>query len=658
VAIASVEGVNAPRRAALVAAAMLLAAAQAVDVGAHSGLRFSSPLDGATLGASPEFIHLTFVERPEPALSSVRVVDTNGVTYHTGRLDIASGDPLSLVVPVKPLGRGVYVVHWRVVSAVDGHATAGAFAFGVLVAPTAVGQPAAEGAESSPVEAAARTIFLLGLLIALGAAAAVVVAPPGSRTTFAAGAGVMLSAIGLVLLAVAQARVAGVAIAVLTSTSIGQALVTRAIAVAAMIAAAAIAWYGSRRASLWMQAGGLALLAVAAIAAMVAHSAAGHAAAGRWPVMSTVAFHTVHIAAASVWLGGLAALLLVMRRADLDEYARAFARFSVIAAFGLAAVAVTGIVRSVHEIDRWRDLWSTSYGNLVLVKGVLLCAIAALGASNRFRNVALAAVNPRPLQRAAGVELGLAILAAGAAGLLGTLAPPAAASPAAAIEVSGTDFGTTVRATLLVTSDQPGPNRFTVTIEDYDTGDRIDANRVRLRFTPIDDPGVSPTLLDLTTAPNGGFAGAGTNLAFSGRWRINVLVERSNNSVDVPVDVETRALPQRVSIFRPPNQPVTYTAEVGKQGFIQIEIDAERSGPTVLRVTTHNVISESLPVDQIVVTAGERSATRQLAVTRHDRNHFSAPADLSSGSNRIAVIATTESGSRLHAIFLIDASTP
>ena len=32
------------------------------------------------------------------------------------------------------LPRGVYVVNWRVVSAVDGHATAGAFAFGVLMA--------------------------------------------------------------------------------------------------------------------------------------------------------------------------------------------------------------------------------------------------------------------------------------------------------------------------------------------------------------------------------------------------------------------------------------------------------------------------------------------------------------------------------------------
>jgi copper transport protein len=647
--------VNAAHRTALVVTVASLIALSGADPFAHSGLRFSSPLHGATLGASPEFIHLAFVERPEPSLSNVRVVDTNGVTYQTGRLEMAAGDPLSLIVPVKPLGRGVYVVHWRVVSAVDGHATSGAFAFGVLVAPTAAGQPAAEERESSPAEAAARTIFLLGLLIALGAAAAFVVAPSASHTTFAAGAGVMLSAVGVALLAVAQARVAGVGLAVLTSTSIGQALVTRAMSVAAMLVAFAIAWYASRRAMRRMQSTGVVLIAAAAVAAMVAHSAAGHAAAGRWPVMSTVAFHTVHIAAASVWLGGLAALLLGMRRSNPDVYARAFARFSTIAALGLAAVVVTGVVRSVHEIPRWRDLWSTQYGNIVLVKGVLLCAIAALGASNRFRNVALAAVNPRPLQRAAGIELGLAIFAAGAAGLLGTLAPPAAASPSAAIEVTGSDFGTTVRATLRVTSDQPGPNRFTATIEDYDTGDRIDANRVRLRFTPIDDPGASPTFLDLSTAPDGGFAGAGTNLAFSGRWRINVLVERANNSVDVPVDLETRSPPQRISIFRPPNQPVTYNAEVGRQGFIQIELDAERAGPTVLRVSTHNVISESLPVDHIVVTAGEGRATRQLAVTRQDRNRFSAPVDLSRGSNRIAVIATTESGSRLHAIFFIGA---
>jgi copper transport protein len=629
-----------------------------VGVRAHSGLRFSSPIDGATLGDSPEQILLTFVERPEPALSTIRIVDTNGATYETGSPELAPDDPLSLAVAVKPLARGVYIVRWRVVSAVDGHATSGVFTFGVLVAPTAAAQPAVEERESSPAEATARTIFLLGLLIALGAGAAHLVARSAPPVIAAAGAGVALSALGLALLAVAQARVAGVGLGALASTAIGQALGARAIAVATMTGGLAMVRSGSGKQFSRLHSSGVAIIAVASVAAMVVHSEAGHAAAGRWPVPSTVAFQTVHMAAAGVWLGGLAALLLVMRRSTPGEYARAFARFSTIAAIGLAAVVVTGVVRSIHEIPRWSDLWSTQYGTIVSVKGALLCAIAALGARNRFRNVALAAVNPRPLRQAAGVELMLAVLAAAAAGLLGTLAPPAAAGPAAAIEVSGSDFGTTVRAHLRVMSDQPGPNRFSVTLEDYDSGEAVVTGRVRLRFTPIDDPGVAATVLDLQAAADGGFSGSGSNIAFPGRWRVNLLAERGNSSVDVPLDIEARGQPQRISISRAPNTTTSYSATVRKLGFIEIAIEPERPGPGLLRITTFNIISEALPADHIVVISGEGPSARSLPVTRHDRHKFSAPIDLSAGINRVVVVARTESGSRLHAVFAIDITTP
>ncbi len=75
-----------------------------------------------------------FSERTVPALSSIAVSDARGNPYQTGRPELAVGDPLTLVVPVRPLARGVYTVRWRVDSAVDGHATTGAYEFGVQVA--------------------------------------------------------------------------------------------------------------------------------------------------------------------------------------------------------------------------------------------------------------------------------------------------------------------------------------------------------------------------------------------------------------------------------------------------------------------------------------------------------------------------------------------
>jgi methionine-rich copper-binding protein CopC/putative copper export protein len=641
------------RTGRVVAVAMLIA--WHAPAGAHSGLRFSSPLDGSTLGDTPQQIHLTFVERPEPALSTVRVVDTSGAAHATGRPEPADGDPLSLIVPLQPLGRGVYTVHWRVVSAVDGHASSGVFAFGVLVSPTAITQPAAEQNESSAAEALARSLFLIGVLVALGAAAAFAVSR--SFPVPAAAAGTGAAAVGLVLLAIAQMRVAGVGAAQLAATTVGAALIDRAVAVAVMAAAVALSWHGVRRSHGVLRAAGITMVAAASIAAIVAHAAAGHAAAGRWPVPSTVALQAVHIAAAGVWLGGLAALLLAMRHAAPADSARVFARFSILAGLGLAAIMVTGAARGVHEIPRWRDLAATPYGAIVAAKVFLLVAIAALGARNYFRNVALAATNPAPLRRAASAELALAIVATAAAGWLGTLSPPAAASSAAAIEVTGSDFATTIRATLQVMSDQPGPNRFVARVDDYDSNQPITAAAVRLRFTPLDDAGVTPTVLDLRASEEG-FTGSGANLAFPGRWRVNMLVERNNSSVDVPLTLEARGQPQSISVLRPPRMPPSYTAEVGDTGFVRIVVDSEREGPSALLVTTHNVIYEPMPVDHIVVTIGDGAGARQLPVTRQNRNRFSTATEFSAGKNRITVIARSDSGSRLHATFVIDVSSP
>jgi copper transport protein len=642
--------VTAAHRAACVAAVALLVALQPDPAGAHSGLRFSSPLDGATLGDTPAEIQLTFVERPEPALSTVRIIDTDGTPRPTGRPALADGDPLTLSVPVQPLGRGVYTVHWRAVSAVDGHASSGAFVFGILVSPASVSQPAVEENESSAIEAIARTIFLIGLLMALGAVAAGAVARAFPFT--AAAAGTALAAGGLMLLVVAQLQVAQVSVAQMWATTVGGALIDRTAAVAVMTAGLMLARHGQRRGHRIASATGVVVLAVATLAAMVAHGAAGHAAAGRWPVPTTVAVHVGHIAAGGIWLGGLAALLMATRRHD---YGRVFGRFSLVAGAGLAAIVATGIARSIHEIPRWADLLGTRYGVLVAVKVVLLAIIAALGARNFFRNVARAETDAAPLRRAASAELMFAVCATAVAGLLGTLPPPAGAGSAAAIEVSGHDFGTTVRATLQVMSDQPGPNRFTAFVADYDAGTPAAARAVRLRFTPIDDAGVTPTTLDLRAAADNSFTGAGANLAFPGRWRINMLVERAGDSVDVPLELEARGQPQSMSVLRPPRQPVSYTAEVGTSGFVRIEVDSEREGPRAIRVTAYDIIYEPLPIEHLVVTIGEGANVRELAVARQDRHRFSTVSELHEGRNRIAVIARTDNGARLHAIFVIDA---
>ena len=536
-----------PRRGAILALALALGGLTHHVVSAHAGLRLAYPLAGATLGDTPTVVQLSFWERPEPSLSVIRVLDTAGASYQIGRPSTVAGDPLSLTVAVRPLDRGIYLVSWRILSTVDGHATAGVYAFGVRASPTGTAAAAITYPPASRLELLARWLFIVGLVGLLGAAAASVAQVGGTRELTVATAAWLLAVIGLVLLADAQRRNAAASFAELMQTSIGRALVWRFVAVGAGAVLLVLArWLGPRIRRVVM-----AGVALAALTAMVVHVAAGHAAAGQWPYAATIGAQVVHFAAVGIWLGGLAALLVGIRGAPTATKTAAVRRFSTIAAGGLAVVAATGIVRAVNEVSSWDQLTSTGYGQAVLAKGALLIGIAAFGAFNRWRGVPAAVANLRPLRWAASSELALATCALAAAAMLGSLPPPAVTGLVAplGLSVSGTDFGTTVRVRLTAASDQPGANRFVVDAVDYDSKAPVRAERVSLRFTPLDDPGIEPSDLVLSRGPSESYVGSGPNISFDGRWRVTVLIERSGDSVEVPLELETL---RRAAICRGP----------------------------------------------------------------------------------------------------------
>jgi copper transport protein len=622
---------------------------------AHAGLRLSSPIEGVALGDTPSTIQLTFWERPETALSAIHVIDTSGATYDIGRPTPVQGDPLTLSVSVRPLGTGVYTVNWRVVSAVDGHSSAGTYAFGVRASPS--GRAATNTSPpASRFEMTARGALLIGLVVVLGAASAEAGRFGGGHSLTLAAYGWLLSIIGVVLLAAAQTRNADAAVADWLKTSVGRMLVWRLAAIVAAGAALA-AYLGTRWTRPRIRLVAVVILALSTLAAIAVHVAAGHAASGRWHPATTIVVQWAHFVASGIWLGGLAALLLGVRGTASDIKAASVRRFSTIAAAGLVVVASTGIWRAVNELASWDDLTTTAYGVAVLAKAALLFVIAALGALNRWRSVVKADTDLRPLRRLASGELVLAGGALVAAAMLGALPPPAAAELVAGISASGADFATTVRVSLSAVSDQPGPNRFVARIVDYDSKQPVRGARVSLRFLPLDDPGVPTTSLTLVPGPDDAYAGSGPNLVFDGRWRITALVERDRGSAEVPMAVEVRTLPQLVSIERDPGQAPMYTVEVKQMGHMRFSPDPERPGPSKLRVTCFNGIFEDRVIDGIVVTAGDgHGAVRQLPVRRLDRSRFVADVDLQPGLNRIAAVARTVDGGRMRAV--IDIAVP
>jgi methionine-rich copper-binding protein CopC len=194
-------------------------------------LKSSDPADGARLAQPPETLTLVFSEEPEPALTRVEVLDPSGTSHREGEPEVAAGNPDTVRVDLDGLERHTYTVTWRTVSRVDGHATAGAFTFGVGEDPSSVAAPQIEGARpsgTSPLEVTGRWLLLTGLVVVSGAAwvASWVSPDRGPLRNLAAG-GLGISLVGLVGLAEAQRSASAVGLAELFETRVGGALLWR-----------------------------------------------------------------------------------------------------------------------------------------------------------------------------------------------------------------------------------------------------------------------------------------------------------------------------------------------------------------------------------------------------------------------------------------------
>ena len=372
---------------------MLLAALGLVLTGprahAHAQYRASNPANGERLEEPPEAVTITWTEPPEVSFTKISVLDSSGQTFEAGPPEVLSDDRFTVRLPVDAMPDGAYTVTWRTVSTADGHSSSGAFSFGLGVepegttAPTGVRETSATP-PASALEIVGRWGLLLGLVAVVGAGAVGgLVNPDSGAVARMAAAGALVAAAGAILFAEAQRRAAETGYSQLLGTDIGRSLLYRSIFIAICIAVSAGAYRAAGRLRAWL----LWAASIAAGAAMLVHVEAGHASAITSWTWAAVGAQWIHFIAAGIWIGGLGALLLAIRGLEGDVRGRAVRRFSGMAGITLGAVVVTGVVRSITEIDSWSELFSSGYGRAVLIKVLLLCGLAGLGAINRYRNV-------------------------------------------------------------------------------------------------------------------------------------------------------------------------------------------------------------------------------------------------------------------------------
>jgi copper resistance protein D len=181
----------------------------------------------------------------------------------------------------------------------------------------------------------------------------------------------------------------------------------------------------------WPRTGLLQIAAAAGLVALIAligHAGATPGLAGRIHLASDM----VHLLAAGAWLGGLPALILLLARArKADDPVRhslavaATRRFSRLGIVGVGALLASGIVNSWNLLGGPRDLLTTNYGLLVLLKIGLFIAMVAVATANRFHLTPRlpASGAQRALERNSLAETGLGLCVLVFVGVLGTLSP-------------------------------------------------------------------------------------------------------------------------------------------------------------------------------------------------------------------------------------------
>jgi len=144
------------------------------------------------------------------------------------------------------------------------------------------------------------------------------------------------------------------------------------------------------------------LLLVASLVTLIPLGLTGHSSAGGSHDLATNSL-LIHLLAASLWAGGVLALMAHVIRGGqhADLAAR---RFSSIALWCFVAMAVSGVVNALVRVLP-SDLLTSDYGRLVLAKFVALCLLGIAGW--RQRRSGVAALQADPGSRAALIRLTL-----------------------------------------------------------------------------------------------------------------------------------------------------------------------------------------------------------------------------------------------------------
>ncbi|MCG5457600.1 copper resistance protein CopC [Micromonospora sp. PSH03] len=170
---------TAVRLGAAVLAALVAVLIPASPAWAHNSLKTATPARDATVPSAPTEVTLEFMQRLDPAFTTIVLTDAAKRKLPTGEPVVTGAK--STVQVTDTLPNGTYTVAYRVVS-VDGHPVQGSYPF-TVADPTSSAAPVADVSASAPAPSAAAGKSgggpSAGLLVAAAALALLVLLTAG-----------------------------------------------------------------------------------------------------------------------------------------------------------------------------------------------------------------------------------------------------------------------------------------------------------------------------------------------------------------------------------------------------------------------------------------------------------------------------------------------
>jgi len=376
-----------PLRRCVVGLAVLALAIPAAAF-AHATLESEFPGFQQELQASPKAVTLHFDQFT--LFPSVQVYNTAGRTFAVGK---ASAHKLVVSVRLRTLPTGDYTVRWHVLSA-DGHVVSGVWTFGVRV--RALPPTQAYGASGpTRTEHVVRWLYFVSFALLIGSLGFRLVCLRGLELPRATEKRLyVLAAIGVigsievgiaafclrcedVLQLPLSSYLYGDLTPIAQGTRFGIAFIWMTLGFALVAALIYLAWL-LERAVLLVPA------LLASIGLLSGLSVSGHDGVDPGSSWKTELADWVHISAGSLWIGGLLSLVIALWPTAPLLRRQVFVRFSRLATVLVGLVLAAGIYLALVRVPHLRDLWTTNYGEVLLVKIGLVSAAVAWGGVHHF----------------------------------------------------------------------------------------------------------------------------------------------------------------------------------------------------------------------------------------------------------------------------------